>query len=310
MTTIAGTANSTIVRSHVRLPWPARAAIATTDRVAPALVAQLALHLWCRPAARRADHVLPGGTRWTLPLGRGHVVGHTWGSGPRVYLVHGWGGHHGQLAGYVEPLVAAGLQVVAYDAPSHGDSGPGAFGRRQSTLPEMSATLAAVVAAHGHAHAVVAHSLGATATARAVLDGLAADRVVLVAPMADPLPHTRDFAEVLGFGEPTRQRLLALMEQRAGRPMAEFDVAAAAAHHDGPLPSALVVHDTLDKETNHADGERLAASWSGARFHSTTGLGHRRILRDPDVVAAVVEHVTGVDAAGAAGSVAGASVQV
>ena len=110
--------------------------------------------------------------------------------------------------------------------------------------------------------------------------------------MADPLPYTRDFAEVLGFSEATRQRLLVLMERRAGRPLADFDVARGVESFGGPLPAALVVHDTQDKEAHHADGERLARSWPGARLVTTTGLGHRRILRDPDVVAEVVAHVT------------------
>ncbi len=292
--TLAATENSTTVRSHVRLPRGIRTAVSLLDRVAPAAVARVALYLWCRPAGARDAEVGPGGTPWTLRVANGDVAGRTWGDhGPRVYLVHGWGGHQGQLTDLVGPLLAAGHQVVAYDAPSHGRSGPGAYGPRQSTLPEMVDTLAAVVAAHGPAHAVVAHSLGGTATASAVLDGLDAQRVALVAPMADPIPYTRDLADVLGFGEPTRQRFLALMERRAGRPLADFDVAAVAARHPRPLPDALVVHDTLDKEAHHADGARLAASWPGARFLSTTGLGHRRILRDPDVVAALVAHVTG-----------------
>ncbi|GCD19017.1 hypothetical protein CTKZ_05790 [Cellulomonas algicola] len=290
--TVASAQKSTTVRSHVRPPRGLRTAFSLAERVAPALVARAAFFLWCRPTGTRRTTTIPGGTRWTLPLGRGHVVGQTWGSGPRVYLVHGWGGHRGQLAAFVEPLVAAGHEVVAFDALSHGESGPGAFGPRQATMPEMAATLAAVVAARGHAHAIVTHSFGGSTTTLALLDGLTADRVVLVAPMADPLPYTRDFAEVLGFGESTRQRFLALMERRAGRPLTDFDVARGVEQLDGPLPAALVVHDTQDKEAHHADGERLARSWPGARLVTTTGLGHRRILRDPDVVAEVVKHVT------------------
>lgn len=290
--TITGPQKSTTVRSHVRLPRGVRTTIRLTDRVAPALVARVALYLWCRPAGARRPAPIPGGTRWTLPVGAGHVVGQTWGSGPRVYLVHGWGGHRGQLAAFVEPLVAAGYEVVAFDALSHGESGPGAFGPRQSTLPEMAETLASVVAAHGAAHAVVTHSFGGTTTTLAILDGLTAARVALVAPMADPLPYTRDLAAVLGFGEPTRQRFLALMARRSDRPLTDFDVARGVETHDGSLPVALVVHDTQDKEAHLADGERLARSWPGARLVTTTGLGHRRILRDPDVVAEVVAHVT------------------
>jgi hypothetical protein len=40
------------------------------------------------------------------------------------------------------------------------------------------------------------------------------------------------------------------------------------------------------------DGAAIAAAWPGARLHVTSGLGHRRLLRDPNVIAEVVEFVT------------------
>ena len=52
----------------------------------------------------------------------------------------------------------------------------------------------------------------------------------------------------------------------------------------------LVVHDTDDREVPYADGERLAGVF-GARLLTTNGLGHRRILYAPEVLAAVVEFI-------------------
>ena len=40
-----------------------------------------------------------------------------------------------------------------------------------------------------------------------------------------------------------------------------------------------------------ADGVQLADAWPIADLHSTDGLGHQRILRDPDVIAEVVDFV-------------------
>src|SRR5262249_10337057 len=55
-----------------------------------------------------------------------------WGSGPRVLLVHGWGGHAGRLSAFVAPLLDAGFGVVSFDAPAHGIS-EGRF----ATLPDF-----------------------------------------------------------------------------------------------------------------------------------------------------------------------------
>jgi pimeloyl-ACP methyl ester carboxylesterase len=54
-------------------------------------------------------------------------------------------------------------------------------------------------------------------------------------------------------------------------------------------PAALVVHDRGDVDVPFAHGERIVEAWHGARLVETAGLGHRAILRDPEVVRATVE---------------------
>jgi pimeloyl-ACP methyl ester carboxylesterase len=110
----------------------------------------------------------------------------TWGEGTPVYLVHGWAGRRGQLSALIDPLVARGHRVVAFDAPSHGDSSPGVRGPRSSSIPEFANALWAVVVRFGSPHAVIAHSMGATATAVALCDGLVAERVVMLAADGEP----------------------------------------------------------------------------------------------------------------------------
>ena len=113
--------------------------------------------------------------------------------------------------------------------------------------------------------------------------------MAFVAPMADPLPYTRVFAGRLGFGERTRTRLVARIERRVGTSMSAFAVPAMAGRV--ATPPLLLVHDRHDTETGWSDSAAIARSWPGARLHSTSGLGHRRILRDPGVVAEVAGFV-------------------
>jgi pimeloyl-ACP methyl ester carboxylesterase len=259
------------------------------DRAAPSLGARWAEALWFTVPVTpgRPERGAGPGRRFQVPVAGGTVVGEAWGDGPVVYLMHGWGGWRGQLGALVDPLVAAGRRVVAFDAPSHGDSPSGPAGPRRSTILEFADALAAVVAANGPAHAVVAHSLGATAAAFAMRDGLAVGRAVFVAPMADPLPYTRVFAGRLGFGERVRTRLVRRVERRVGLPMSAFAVPAMAGTLATP-PPLLLIHDREDAETGWSDSAAIAEAWPGARLVSTTGLGHRRILRAPAVVAEVV----------------------
>jgi pimeloyl-ACP methyl ester carboxylesterase len=205
--------------------------------------------------------------------------------------MHGWAGRGEQLGAFVAPLVARGHRVVSFDAPSHGDSAPGAFGPRSTTIPEFADALCAVVAAHGPARAIVAHSMGGTAAATALCDGLRADRLVMLAPMASPAAYARQFAGILGFGERTLRRLIARVERRVGAPMRHFDVPELG--RAIAMPPTLIVHDRDDASTPVSDGAAIAAAWTGARLRVTSGLGHRRVLRDPDVVAEVCQFVAG-----------------
>ena len=272
---------STIVRSFSVL-----------ERVAPAAGARWAEILWFTvpsPRGRRDRQTDPGRPFQVRRHGR-TVAGEVWGEGPAVYLVHGWGGWRWQLDGFVAPLVEAGYRVVAFDAPSHGGSDPGPEGPGRSTILEFADALAAVVAEGGPAHAVIAHSLGATAAAFAIGGGLAVERAAFLAPMADPLPYTRTFAGRLGFGDRVRTRLVDRIERRVGLPLSAFDVPALAGQV--PTPPLLLVHDRLDAETGWSDSAAIAASWPRSRLVTTSGLGHRRILRAPAVIAEVTGFVT------------------
>lgn len=292
-----------------------RARLAVLQAVSPRRAARLALDLWCTPpdgAGRRRDHRTAPGTLTTVTTAAGsRVVVETWAAtggegstspdgdpaGTRapaevgvVYLAHGWGGWRGQLGAFVEPLRAAGYRVVAFDAPSHGDSGPGSLGWRRSTMPELADALATVVRSHGEPAAVVSHSLGTATTVLAVRDGLSAGRLVLVAAIADVLGELDGFADVLRLSRRTRELLRGLLSDVAGRPLAELDVRETLRTH--PVPPALVVHDRADKEVPYPVGAALAAAWPEGELLTTDGLGHHRLLRDPEVVRAVVDYVT------------------
>lgn len=219
------------------------------------------------------------------------MVSRAWGSGPVVYLVHGWGGNSVQLRAFLGPLLAAGHRVVTFDALSHGESDTGALGPRHTTIPEMAAAFEAVVAAHGPAHAVIAHSLGANAMFYALRRGSWAGRLVFLAPLTQPMPYTALFAAELGFDRRIRERMVARVARRAGVPWSAFDVPGGL-DDLAEVPPLLTFHDPNDRETRYADSVALRKAWPGAELVTVRGLGHWRLLRDPATVARAVEFVT------------------
>ena len=254
------------------------------EKVAPGLGGRLAYRLWF--AVPETKPRPTNGQRLNAALyGRSMAVD-AWGdpADPVVFLVHGWGGRRSDLAAFVEPLVDKGFRVIAFDAPGHGESAPGPVGAGRSTIFEFSALLEDLSDRYGPPHAVIAHSLGCMAVAHSLRNGVPAGRVVFIAPMANAHAYTHEFARRLGFGERIRTRMVARIERAVG-PMAVFDLPAIAGRID--RPPLLLVHDREDRETRYTDSEDIRAAWPGADLLATTGLGHRRILRDPDVVARV-----------------------
>jgi pimeloyl-ACP methyl ester carboxylesterase len=271
---------------------------AQLERRSPALGGLLAERLWFRlPAAAapaaRAARTPAGGETFAVPWAHGTVRGRVYGDwgNPTAYLVHGWGGWWQQLGAHVQPLLDRGLCVVAFDAPSHGDSGPGAHGARSTTFVEMSEALAAVVAEFGRPTVVVAHSAGGLAAVHALGLGVAPDALVLVAPPDGVEAMLPVFAAALGVGPRSQAVMVRRAERRVGTPVAELDLLAMASQHRS-LPDLLVVHDRADREAPFAGGVRITDAWHGARLMATEGRGHRRVLWSPEVVERVASFAT------------------
>lgn len=273
--------NSTIVRSKL---VALRLAIRAVCALAPGLAARLVTRLWLTPPRPRvpAEMALPPPS-FLLPVGELELPVWTFGDGPPVYLVHGWGGRADQLTGLVWPLVEAGHRVVLFDGPAHGRA-PG----RTSSGPAIAAALRAAVAIHGTPHAIVSHSFGAAPTALALGDGMVAGRVVLIAPPANLEGFVDRFGVMVGASRAVMRLAKARMERILGRPWSDFTLEALASRQGA---EALVIHDRHDREVVIDEGEAVARTWPGARLHVTRGLGHRRILRDPEVIRRVVDFV-------------------
>ncbi len=279
---------STNVR--MKIPRAITGAVRLLHRVSPPLARRLARRLFFTPPRRRPSprtlEVLATGEPFALRVRSGRVHGWCWGSGPAVYLLHGWGGQAGSLAPFVAPLVERGFAVVAFDAPGHGSSDG-----RISTLLHYVDALRAAVREVAPVHAIVAHSMGAATAAYALRGGLRAERAVFVGAAADPFRFHDVFMEAIGL--PSGEWPLSVREIEAwlGIPAGDVSVPLSAPAMTVPL---LAFHDRGDPEVPWSESREIVAAWPGARLVTTTGLGHRDILRDPEVIRAAVGFLAGV----------------
>ena len=255
--------------------------------VSPRATGRFALRLFSTPRRHHRPNwerqIAESGEPLTLGPG---LAARGWGSGPIVLLLHGWEGRGTQLGRFVAPFVTAGYRVIAVDGPAHGQS-PGT----RTDMIEHTEALRQIGHDLGPLAAIVAHSFGGAATTLAIERGLDVRSVVLIASPTSVRDIIARFAVLVGLRGRSLIAFREALEQRTGVPLRDVEIYERVSALQVP---ALIVHDRGDREVPFHDAERLMARWPGASFYPTEGLGHRRILKDDDVIRRAVEFVTNV----------------
>jgi pimeloyl-ACP methyl ester carboxylesterase len=264
-----------------------RGANRTLGGIAPRTVARLNQRVFSTPrrfAPREWELAFEAlGTRHRLPNGASTL---SVGAGERtVALIHGWEGRATQFALFAPALLQQGFRVIAVDGPAHGHS------RGSRSDPYLFAeTLHEVGERYGPLYALVGHSMGGGSIGIALAAGLKTERAVLIASPASLHDVLHRFAHAMHMPPSATQHFVnALRAQIVQRGHSAVDVLELVAKLPTP---ALVIHARDDREVPFADAERIANAWPQARLLAVEGVGHRRIMRSPDVVAQTVEFLT------------------
>ena len=254
--------------------------LAGLSYVAPALAGRIATYLWFTPfplARPRSPQIPPGARRITFESAGSVVHGYEIGDGSRTaLLIHGWAGSSRQYRRIALRLTEEGYRCVVIDLPAHGiEAG------RSTHAFEMADAIEIAGNALGKVDIVVAHSLGAMATAMAMQRSLKADRLVLVAPGLRPHKALESFVATLRLRPVVAKAVERSMEDRFGEdlwdrmPKGMLDMS---------VPGrTLIIHDVDDDLVPIEEAELLSESW-GVGLVSTRGHGHNGVLRASEVI--------------------------
>lgn len=262
----------------------------TLGPVFPILMGNWAYKLWFTPTRfKTPGHEVEASTdyrRSTISVNNIDVSVLTWGEGPAILFVHGWMGRGTQAGYFLNKLISAGYSVISFDAPAHGKT-PG----KRTDIYEISDVIIELDKHFGPFKAAITHSFGGMILAYAMTKGVTISRVVNICPIADLGTLLENFTRILCVPDAATRVMLNKLTTTFGADLAEK--ISTTRNVKNLSASALVIHDKNDEDIPWQSGRAIADAWKDSEFILTRGLGHRRILRDPETVQLAVDFILG-----------------
>ncbi len=197
----------------------------------------------------------------------------------RILILHGFGSAAHKFEAYVEPLVAKGYEVIAFDAPAHGSSD----GTRTNAV-EYCSMVEQVMEQFGPIDGFIAHSFGALAVCLALekIEHGPAIKLVLIAPATETSTAIdQAFSQLKISSKKIRIAFEKLIFDVSGKEANWFSI-----RRTMPFiqASVLWIHDLDDTITPVEDAMQVRSDQhKNVEFVFTKGLGHQRIYRDATV---------------------------
>lgn len=257
--------------------------------VSPLKAATHAFELFCTPFTRSkkdAPLIFKQAKRIPLVVDNTAVVAYQWnkGANQKVLILHGFESAAKSFNRYINLFIEKGYEVLAVDAPAHGESGG-----KYITLPLYIKTIEAVYNHCGPINRFMAHSFGGLAITHFLeqLQHNASCRIALIAPATETKTAIDGFFRLLKLSQPVRKAFDQKIRDLAGVAPEHFSIPRAIHHLKAEI---LWLHDEHDNVTPLHDVQPvIAAQLPNVQFILTQRLGHRNIYRNDTVVKAVVD---------------------
>lgn len=256
------------------------------ERAFPGLAGIITVNLFFRPFTGRPNrHWKPleqSAWKKSLRVGAKSIMTYSWGTGSRhMLLVHGWAGNPGQFTSIIRELLNQNYKVTTLDLPAHGRSSGS-----NTNIVEISETLLALEKEHGGFDAVITHSFGAICALYAKKNGFRLRSLTSVSPPLSAEGLLEEFASRVNVGEKSKQYLVNWIQRRFGVDFFSLDATNLVSQmSEFPI---VVIHDTEDRDALIDHSRDFVLANPKVELLETHGLGHNRILREPEIV----HHIT------------------
>ena len=252
-----------------------------------------------QPLSARQQKLAEKAERFHLKTGSADITYYRWQpisdepsnqESKRVLLIHGWNGNAFSFVALTKALLRKGFEVVAFDAPAHGESS----GER-TDLIKFAESAQAVAKEIGSVYALTGHSLGAMTIAYmmgsnfpiAQDEGL--QRLIMISPPESLAELIDNFMHAMGIPASVLEGIEREVNERFNRSIQWFSTSDFVCKTSIPL---LLMHDSEDPETPLVGVEKIANAAPKAKLIVTENLGHYLIIRSPKVVKEILAFVS------------------
>jgi len=266
-----------------------RANLQLLSLVSPKKAAKKAFKLFSTPFTRSSNVPAPifdEGELLSFTIDNNLISGYRWNhpAKRKVLIVHGFESSSVNFHQYITRLVKADFEVLAFDAPAHGRSG----GKR-ILLPEYVNMIHAVIRKFGPVDNYIAHSLGGLALMHALetVPDAEISKVTLIAPATETTSAVDRFFRMFNLNVAVREHFDELVIKKGGASPSHYSIRRAIKQTKAAI---MWIHDDTDRITPLADALKVKEDQhEHLRFVTTTGLGHRRIYKDEQVIRQVLD---------------------
>ncbi len=241
-------------------------------KIFPEKALKTALSLFCTPQKGKATEIQ---NEYLIPLKDLYIdfkniklQSYRWeGTKETILLIHGWESNSHRWKTLAEKLNASGYNVIAVDAPAHGNSTG-----KQIDMPLYADSIAHLITIYKPS-ILIGHSMGGMATLyhQYKYKAKTVRKIIALAAPAELKDLMLHYKNLLGFSTTFMQDLESYFVNKYDFKFADFSIPKFVQNLS---MKGLIVHDTEDDIISYKAALAISKEWKDATLITTQGQGH------------------------------------
>ena len=253
----------------------------------PKLASNKALKLFATPQKGRYNEaqkrLIIDADKKTLRYNNLNIATYHWkGKGKTILLAHGWESNTSRWSYILNDLKAQNYNIIALDAPVHGDSD----GKEFNAI--LYSEFINIVSKTYHPEVIIGHSVGGMASTFCLHNHSISSvkKFILLGAPANFTGVFKRYKDMMGFNKKISDGLDTIVINRFGNNVDYFSAANFSKHFDF---EGLIIHDKKDKIIPYEDALLFKDNFKNSKLITTEGFGHG--LKDKSLTPKIIEFI-------------------